>query len=78
MSHSLKSKESTVSVGAQSSSDQSGIGEPGILEPLGVSDTVKNSPVSEEPERHKSRKLKKYKENAEKVFSLFSSPRQPS
>lgn len=78
MSHSLKSKESAVSVGAQSSSDQSGKGESGIFEPLGALDTVKSSPVSEEPERHKSRKLKKYKENAEKVFSLFSSPRQPS
>jgi hypothetical protein len=78
MSHSLKSKESAVSVGAQSSSDQSGIGESGMLEPLGVLDAVKGSPASEEPERHKNKKLKKYKENAEKVFSLFSSPRQPS
>lgn len=78
MSHSLKSKESAVSVGAHSSSDQSGNGESGVLESLGALDTVKSSPITEEPERHKSKKLKKYKENAEKVFSLFSSPRQPS
>jgi serum/glucocorticoid-regulated kinase 2 len=78
MSHSLKSKESAVSVGAHSSSDQSANGDSGTLEPIGALDTVKGSPVTEEPERHKNRKLKKYKQNAEKVFSLFSSPRQPS
>jgi len=32
----------------------------------------------EEPEKLKNKKLKKYKENAEKVFSLFASPRQAS
>jgi hypothetical protein len=78
MSPSLKSRESAVSVGAQSSSDQSGNGESGAIEPIGGSDTVKGSHVAEEPEKHKNRKLKKYKQKTEKVFSLFSSPRQPS
>jgi hypothetical protein len=75
VSHSLKSKESAASVGAQSSSDQSGNGDVGALE---LVDTAKSSPVIEGPERQKNKKLKRYKENAEKVFSLFSSPRQPS
>lgn len=80
MSPSLKSKESAVSVGTQSlSSDQSGNGESGAVEiaPRPVVDTIKGSPI-EEPEKLRNKKLKKYKENAEKVFSLFSSPRQPS
>lgn len=78
MSHSLKSKESALSVGAQSlSSDQSGNGESGTAEAL-ASDTLKGSPLAEGTEKPKNKKLKKYKENAEKVFSLFSSPRQPS
>jgi serum/glucocorticoid-regulated kinase 2 len=76
-SHSLKSKESAASVGALSSSDQSGNGDIGGLEPIVGLDTAKSSRVIEEPERQKNKKLKKYKENAEKVFSLFS-PRQPS
>ncbi|KAF5385153.1 hypothetical protein D9615_001083 [Tricholomella constricta] len=78
-SHSLKSKESALSVGAQSlSSDQSGNGDSGTAEALGGSETLKSRPLAEEPEKQKNKKLKKYKENAEKVFSLFSSPRQPS
>ncbi|KAF8079140.1 hypothetical protein FPV67DRAFT_98655 [Lyophyllum atratum] len=78
-SHSLKSKESAISVGAQSlSSDQSGNGESGTVEALGGSETLRSRPLVEEPEKQKNKKLKKYKENAEKVFSLFSSPRQPS
>jgi serum/glucocorticoid-regulated kinase 2 len=78
-SPSLKSKESAISVGTQSlSSDQSGNGESGHVEVVQrPSDTIRGSPM-EEPEKHKNKKLKKYKENAEKVFSLFSSPRQPS
>ncbi|KAJ4470908.1 hypothetical protein J3R30DRAFT_3531778 [Lentinula aciculospora] len=66
--HSLKSKESAASVGAQSySSDTSANG-----------DTPLDQLV-EEPGKYKNKKLKKYKENAEKVFSIFSnSPRQPS
>ncbi|TFK56895.1 kinase-like protein [Heliocybe sulcata] len=76
MSPSLKSKESAVSVGdASVSSDQSGNGE-GDDDEVGPSGTVKaQSPVSEEPEKQKNKKLKKYKEGAEKVLSLFSPPR---
>lgn len=68
-----------MSVGTQSfSSDQSGNGDAATAEVVGgPSDTVKGVP-KEEPEKYKNKKLKKYKENAEKVFSLFSSPRQPS
>lgn len=79
VSPSLKSKESAISVGTQSlSSDQSGNGDSGTAEVVQrPADTIKGSPV-EEPEKLKNKKLKKYKENAEKVFSLFSSPRQPS
>lgn len=76
-SHSLKSKESAMSVSGQSqSSDQSGNGDSGVADGLGGSKTVKNSLPVEELEKPKTKKLKKYKENAEKVFSLFSSPRQ--
>ncbi|TFK42128.1 hypothetical protein BDQ12DRAFT_677671 [Crucibulum laeve] len=82
MSPSLKSKESAISVGAQSmSSDQSGANgvSPGGPDGPLPSDTIKGSPPTDEPEKQqKNKKLKKYKENAEKVFSLFSSPRQPS
>ncbi|KAJ6604978.1 hypothetical protein B0H10DRAFT_2077512 [Mycena sp. CBHHK59/15] len=72
LSPSLKSKESAMSMGAQSSSS----GENGVV----LSDSGGRAPGSppEGVERLKSRKLKKYKENAEKVFSLFSSPRQPT
>ncbi|KAG6884685.1 hypothetical protein C0993_008936 [Termitomyces sp. T159_Od127] len=73
-SHSLKSKESVLSVGEQSlSSDQSGPGE-GTVEAPG--EMIRSKPLMGELEKQKNRKLKKYKENAEKVFSLFSSPRQ--
>ncbi|KAK0450596.1 uncharacterized protein EV420DRAFT_1312313 [Desarmillaria tabescens] len=72
-SHSLKSKESAASVGNQSLSDQSVNGaDSGNPDPLSASEATK----SDGPEK-KNKKLKKYKENAEKVFSLFSSPRQP-
>jgi len=76
MSPSLKSKESAVSVGDTSvSSDQSGNGD-GDSDDVGPSGTVKaQSPLSEEPEKQKNKKLKKYKEGAEKVLSLFSPPR---
>ncbi|KAJ3807381.1 hypothetical protein F5876DRAFT_48171 [Lentinula aff. lateritia] len=66
-SHSLKSKESAASVGAQSySSDTSATG-----------DTPADQLV-DEPEKYKNKKLKKYKENAEKVFSIFSNSPRPS
>lgn len=79
---SLKSKESAVSVGEQSaSSDQSNgetpSGQPGSPEASKIiaSPTQSPSAHAEEPEKLKSKKLKKYKENAEKVLSLFASPR---
>ena len=76
-SRSLKSKESALSVSGQSQlSDQSGNGDSGVAEARGGPGTLKNPPPVEELEKPKAKKLKKYKENAEKVFSLFSSPRQ--
>ncbi|TRM70468.1 hypothetical protein BD626DRAFT_449021 [Schizophyllum amplum] len=59
---SLKSKESAMSVGDNSMSSDGGA----------------ETDVREERDRdpHKTKKLKKYKEGAEKMFSLFSSPRQ--
>jgi len=76
--HSLKSKESATSVGAQShSSGQSGNGQSAVF--VEVADAVRTSSSQvngREPKPAKSKKLKKYKNNAEKVFSLFSSPRQ--
>ncbi|KAK2461394.1 hypothetical protein APHAL10511_005857 [Amanita phalloides] len=72
----LKSKESAISVSANSqSSGQSGNGD---STPAEVSDTLKNNVTAEEPAKHRSRKLRRYKENAEKVFLLFASPRQAS
>ncbi|PBK60865.1 hypothetical protein ARMSODRAFT_1026136 [Armillaria solidipes] len=71
-SHSLKSKESATSVSNQSLSDQSVNGaDSGNPDPPSASEATR----SDGPEK-KNKKLKKYKENAEKVFSLFSSPRQ--
>ncbi|THH30223.1 hypothetical protein EUX98_g3957 [Antrodiella citrinella] len=70
---SLKSKESAMSVGSPSeSSDQSTNGDPKNL----GGDTVKGaSAVSPDEEKQKSKGLKKYKEGAEKVLSIFQSPR---
>ena len=77
---SLKSKESHASsVGTHSgSSDQSPNADSTGLDGPATSDTIKGSPLpsTEEPEKLKSKKLKKYKEGAEKVLSLFASPRQ--
>ncbi|KAF8971807.1 hypothetical protein BDZ97DRAFT_1901477 [Flammula alnicola] len=74
--HSLKSKESATSVGATSqSSDQSANGQSAVF--VEAADAIKSSPQSNGVDtKHKNKKLKKYKNNAEKVFSLFSSPRQ--
>ncbi|PPQ71888.1 hypothetical protein CVT25_001642 [Psilocybe cyanescens] len=73
--HSLKSKESAMSVGAMSqSSEQSGNGQSAVFVD---SADAKVSPNGAEP-KIKKQKLKKYKNGAEKVFSLFSSPRQTS
>lgn len=73
---SLKSKESAVSMGNSISSDQSGNGDT-------VGDTMRQAvPVkpsaAEDAGKPKPKKLKKYKEGAEKVFAIFQqSPRQP-
>lgn len=81
LSPSLKSKESVMSVGAQSqSSDQSANGTTSAVF-VDAADTIRGSPqLTAKGAEHKvkNKKLRKYKHNAEKVFSLFSSPRQAS
>jgi serine/threonine protein kinase len=76
MSPSLKSKESATSVGESLSSDQSN-GDT-IPETLYSPESTRGAPAAhaEEPEKLKNKKLKKYKEGAEKMLSLFASPRQ--
>ncbi|KAJ7200228.1 hypothetical protein B0H12DRAFT_1164673 [Mycena haematopus] len=71
-SPSLKSKESAMSMGAMSSSS----GENGGV--LSDSGGLKapGSPPDGQDRPPKSKRLKKYKENAEKVLSFLSSPRQ--
>ncbi|KAI0640225.1 hypothetical protein C8Q77DRAFT_119750 [Trametes polyzona] len=80
MSHSLKSKESAISMGTQSeSSDPSLNGDSAAL----GGDTVKGAAVQpngnghhgDEEKQQKNKVLKKYKEGAEKVLSIFQSPR---
>ena len=75
---SLKSKESAMSVGAQSqSSDQSVNGTSTVF--VDAADTIRGSlSMTGAEHKVKNKKLRKYKHNAEKVFSLFSSPRQAS
>ncbi|KAH8094692.1 hypothetical protein BXZ70DRAFT_896561 [Cristinia sonorae] len=73
---SLKSKESAMSMGSPSeSSDQSMNGE--LRHPAAGGDTMKASALHSpaEEEKQKSKGLKKYKEGAEKVLSIFQSPR---
>ncbi|KAF5360091.1 hypothetical protein D9757_013639 [Collybiopsis confluens] len=73
---SLRSKESATSVGAQSySSDTSGNGD---VSHVRNQTQIHGDVFTEEPEKQKNKKLKKYKENAEKVFSLFSNSPRPS
>ncbi|KAI0095018.1 hypothetical protein BDY19DRAFT_879347 [Irpex rosettiformis] len=68
---SLKSKESAISVGAPSEfSDQSANGE--LRTPLDLSRAASTVNIEE---KQKSKGLKKYKEGAEKVLSIFQSPR---
>ena len=80
LSLSLKSKESAMSVGAQShSSEQSANGASVVF--VEAADTIRGSPqLTTKGAEHKvkNKKLRRYKHNAEKVFSLFSSPRQAS
>ncbi|KAI5120805.1 hypothetical protein M0805_002432 [Coniferiporia weirii] len=78
---SLKSKESTTSMA--SSDDQSINGDtpqPSTSADLDVNgmhspNAGRRAIAIDEPEKPKPKKLKKYKENAEKVLSLFASPR---
>jgi len=73
----LRSKESATSVGARSqSSGQSGNGDAAVAPD--ASEATKSSGTIDVPERNKTKKLRKYKENAERVFFLFSSQRQAS
>ena len=83
---SLKSKESTMSVGSPSSDDQSVNGDgpngPNSASSADVLSSGRQSPdgtvrtITEgEPDKPKSKKLKKYKEGAEKMLSIFASPR---
>ena len=83
LSPSLKSKESAMSVGAQSqSSDQSANGTTTSAVFVDAADTIRGCPqlATTKGAEHKvkNKKLRRYKHNAEKVFSLFSSPRQAS
>ncbi|CAL1694869.1 unnamed protein product [Somion occarium] len=71
MSPSLKSKESAISMGTPSESSDASVN--GDLRNGG--DTIKATPVIPEEEKQKSKGLKKYKEGAEKVLSIFQSPR---
>ncbi|TFK89836.1 kinase-like protein [Polyporus arcularius HHB13444] len=76
MSHSLKSKESAISMGTtpsdSSDPDQS------FNEDMG-GHTIKGNPAlhanGDEEKQQKNKVLKKYKEGAEKVLSIFQSPR---
>ena len=73
--HSLKSKESAMSMGAMSqSSGHSGNGQSAVF--VEASEALRGSSANGIDAKYKNKKLKKYKNNAEKVFSLFSSPRQ--
>jgi serine/threonine protein kinase len=80
LSPSLKSKESATSVGAHSqSSDQSATGTSPVF--VDAADTIRGfsqSMTMGTEHKVKNKKLRRYKHNAEKVFSLFSSPRQAS
>jgi serum/glucocorticoid-regulated kinase 2 len=69
--HSLKTKESAISVGF--SSDNSANGE---LDSSGQMDTIRVPRPQEDHPKHKTKKLQRYREGAEKMLSLFASPRQ--
>jgi serum/glucocorticoid-regulated kinase 2 len=81
LSPSLKSKESTMSVGAQSQSSGQSLNGATSVVFVDAADTIRGSsqPTTKGAEHKvKNKKLRRYKHNAEKVFSLFSSPRQAS
>ncbi|KAI0658369.1 hypothetical protein C8Q70DRAFT_917828 [Cubamyces menziesii] len=84
MSHSLKSKESAISMGAQSETSDPSLNGDNMI--LGGDMTVKGPAVQtngnghghghgEDEKQQKNKVLKKYKEGAEKVLSIFQSPR---
>ena len=85
---SLKSKESTTSMGSPGSSDDQSLnGDPRLTSTSGdllpaLQNGMQSSPETtkkaktDATQKSRSRKLRKYKENAEKVFSIFQSPRQ--
>ncbi|KAF9486596.1 hypothetical protein BDN70DRAFT_23355 [Pholiota conissans] len=75
VSHSLKSKESALSMGALSQSSDQSNGQSAVL--VEAPDSLKGSPNGLDA-KYKTKKLRKYKNNAEKVLALFSSPRQQS
>jgi len=74
--HSLKSKESAISVGAQSHSSDQSYAQSAVF--VDAADAIRGSPQSNGADpKLKTKKLKKYKNNAEKVFSIFSSSSSP-
>ncbi|KAI0042540.1 hypothetical protein FA95DRAFT_559895 [Auriscalpium vulgare] len=78
MSPSLKSKESAISMGSPNSSSDTSVNEEARGQNGDVTDSGKANPpqAGDEQEKQKNKKLKKYKEGAEKVMlSLFTSPR---
>ena len=82
---SLKSKESTTSVGSPGSSDDQSLNGDVLASNQSSGELVSSIFTNSSPEasrfqkgdeeKLKSKKLKKYKEGAEKVLSLFASPR---
>ena len=73
---SLRSKESAVSVGSPgSSSDTSADGDVRAASDADVIETVRLSQVMDENEKQHHKNNKKLKRGAEKMLSLFGSPR---
>ncbi|KAA1478095.1 kinase-like protein [Dentipellis sp. KUC8613] len=73
-SMSLKSKESATSIGSPNSSSDTSMNDDG--RDADVVETVKAPAAGfDDGDKQKNKKLRKYKEGAEKVLSLFSSPR---
>ncbi|KAI0319479.1 hypothetical protein OF83DRAFT_1170172 [Amylostereum chailletii] len=73
-SPSLRSRQSETSFGSPHSSSDTSMNEENRIPEEDVTETIKKPP-GEDQENKKNNKLKKYKEGAEKVLSLFASPR---
>ncbi|PCH34449.1 hypothetical protein WOLCODRAFT_135720 [Wolfiporia cocos MD-104 SS10] len=73
MTPSLRSKESATSVGSPSESSDTSIN--GDAKANGDHTIKAHSSISVDDDKQKSKVLKKYKEGAEKVLSIFQSPR---